>query len=125
MRFVLALLAVMALLASPVTAAAARAACDQAGPATMAGMAMPNMDQHGAKTSATDPCCDHADHHGKKSDASCAQACATTCGVTLALMGSPGGPIFAPSLATLTPRAAALPDPYEPAGLRRPPKSIA
>ena len=127
MRLVLAFLAVVALLASPVTAAAAQAACDKAGSGTMAGMVMPStpsMDQPGAETSKGDPCCDHADHHGKTRDASCAQACATTCGVAIALTTSFDGALFAPRPAMLAPAPAVRPDPHEPAGLRRPPKSI-
>jgi hypothetical protein len=124
-RLVLAFLAVMALLASPVIASAAQGACDQAGPTAMAGMAMATMDQTGGKTSGADPCCGHADHHGQKGDSSCAQACATTCGVAVALTTSFDSAVFAPTPATLTPAPAVARVPYEPAGLRRPPKSIA
>jgi hypothetical protein len=127
-RLVLAFLAVMALLASPVTAAAAQATCDQAGPMTMAGTAMPfmsSMDQLRAKTTRADPCCDPADNHGKKSDAGCAQACAAICGVVAALTTSSDSLIFAPTPAILTPASAVSRHSHEPPGLRRPPKSIA
>ena len=79
MRLVLAFLAVLALLSSPVTAAAAQAACSHDGPMVMAGMdmaAMPGMGQDAAKKAGGDPCCDQISHHGGKSDMTCAQACA-------------------------------------------------
>ena len=125
MRVMLALLAVIGLLATPVTAAAARAACDRAGPLAMSGMAMPATDQPGAKTSVPDPCCRHADHHSQKNDTNCAQACATSCSVAAALMTPSDGPMLAPTPGILTPARAVSHASYEPAGLRRPPKSIA
>jgi hypothetical protein len=126
-RLGLAFLSVMALLASPVTAAAAQATCDQAGSMAMARAAMPSIssiDHPRAKTRA-DPCCDPAGHHGKKSDAGCAQACAAICGVVAALTPSSDSLIFAPTPAILTPASADSRQSHEPPGLRRPPKSIA
>ena len=126
MRLVLAFLAVLALLANPVTAAASLAAC--LGDGSMAGMAMAapaHMDASGVQKSAADPCCDHSGQPGKKSDASCAQACATTCGVAVALAAPAFGVMFAP-LPVQAPLARTVPPhPYEPPGLKRPPKSMA
>jgi hypothetical protein len=127
-RLVLAFLAVTALLASPVTAAAAQATCDQAGPMAMAGPAMPSMssmDQPRAKTTRADPCCDPADNHGKKSGERCAQSCAAICGVVAAMTPSSDSLVFAATPAILTPASAVSRHAHEPPGLRRPPKSIA
>lgn len=125
MRLVLAFLAVLALLANPVTAAASQAACSRDG--SMAGMGMAasaHMDASSAQKTAATPCCDHSGQHGKKSDASCAQACAATCGVTVALTAPTFGVVFAPVLVE-TPLARTVPQhPYEPPGLKRPPKSM-
>ncbi|MBT9470785.1 MAG: hypothetical protein IV099_06330 [Phenylobacterium sp.] len=124
----LALLAVLALLSSPVTAAAAEVACSHNGPMAMAGMdmsSMPGMDQAGVKTAGSDPCCDQTGQHGGKSDMSCAQACATMCGVTVALVSSPYGVVFLPMQADVPPMRIVSSHPYQPPGLKRPPKSIA
>lgn len=87
--------------------------------------AMPGMDQAGAKKARGDPCCDQTSHHGGKSDMSCAQACATMCGVTVALTAVSYDVVFAPVPADVPPARIVSPHPYEPAGLKRPPKSIA
>ena len=126
MRLVLAFLAVLALLANPATAAAYQAAC--LGDESMAGMAMAapaHMDASGVQKSGADPCCDHSGQPGKTSDASCAQACAATCGVAVALTAPAFGVMFAP-LRVEAPLARTVPQhPYEPPGLKRPPKSMA
>ena len=126
MRFVLTLVALAAVLLSPVTAAATQMACIQNGPAAMAGMDMPGvlgMDQAGGDKTTSDTCCDHAGH--KMNHSGCAQACAASCAVVVALPAS---------LASITPlytRATVMPPrvisvrPYAPAGPERPPKSIA
>lgn len=127
MRLVLALLAVMALLSSPVTAVAAQAACGHNGPMAMAGMemsAMPGMDQAGTQKGA-DPCCDQTSDHGGKRDMSCAQACAAMCGVTVALTAVSYDVVLAPVAADVPAARAVSPHPYKPPGLKRPPKSIA
>jgi hypothetical protein len=127
MRFLLALLAILALMVSPVTAAAAQAACSHAGPAAMAGMdmsAMPGMAQVDTHKGVGDPCCDHTGKH-KMSDKSCAQACATSCAVTAAL---PSSPVSVAIVFARAPMALARPisvHSHSPAGLERPPKSIA
>jgi uncharacterized protein involved in copper resistance len=128
MRFVLALLAVLALLSSPVTGAAAQVACSHDGPMAMAGMdmsAMPGMDQAAANKTGVDPCCDQSSRHGGKSDMSCAQACAAMCGVPVALTAVSYDVVFAPVPADVPPARIVSPHPYEPPGLKRPPKSIA
>jgi hypothetical protein len=127
MRFVLAFLAVMALLVSPMTAAAAQGACSQGGPsatATTDMAAMPGMDQAGPQKAPADACCDHGASH-KMDQKSCVQACATSCVVTAALPGPLTGPLLAFSTAQLNPARMASAHPYQPAGPRRPPKSMA
>jgi uncharacterized protein involved in copper resistance len=131
MRLVLALLAVMALLVSPVTATAAQAACghDRAMAMTgtmanMDGSAMPALDHAKVQKATADPCCDHA-KHGRMSDKSCAQACAASCVAAATLLTPLASVDLAftrarPSLARL-----ASVEGHEPAGLERPPKSIA
>lgn len=125
MRFVLAFLAVLALLVSPVAATASQAACVHKG--TMAGMAMAaaaHMDASGVKKSVAGPCCDQSGRPAKTSDKSCAQACATHCSAAVALSAPAFGVMFAPAQVE-TPRARTIsPDPYHPPGLKRPPKSI-
>jgi hypothetical protein len=133
MRLVLALLAVMALLVSPVTAAAAQAACGHDGPMAMAmaggmadmdGAAMAASNHAKLQKAASDPCCDHA-KHGRMSNKSCAQACAASCAVAAAL---PSG--LSSVELTFTRQAAPLARLASvkgniPAGPERPPKSIA
>jgi uncharacterized protein involved in copper resistance len=130
MRLVLALLAVMALLVSPVTATAAQAACGHDRPmamtgamANMDGSAMPASDHAKVQKATADPCCDHA-KHGRMSK-SCAQICAVSCVAAAALPSA---------LASVDPAFGREPAPlarlvsvkgYEPAGPERPPKSIA
>ena len=127
MRFVLALLAVIGLLASPAAAAAAQATCHNHGGeimhmamADMPGMAM--ADGHKA-----DPCCDPGKAEGQKkhSAADCAQACAVMCGVLAALPSQPPAHLAPPDHdAPPVGRLAPL-QPHEPSQLERPPKSIA
>lgn len=81
MRHLLAFLAVLALLISPVTAAAAQVECAKAGPEAMAMLMAQSTD--GAMAS-HDPCCDEkqkSPHDGK----SCAQICAALCATIAAL----------------------------------------
>lgn len=130
MRLLFALLAVMAMLVSPVTAASAQAACGHDRPMAMAGAmaymdgsAMPASDHANMQTATADPCCDHA-KHGKMSK-SCAQACAASCAAAAALPNalSSVGLAFTREPAPLA-RLAPVKG-YTPAGPERPPKSIA
>ena len=123
MRFFLALLAVLALAASPIAAAAVQAACDRSAPAAMAGMNMPGMDSaSGAQV--TDPCCNRGDQKGQNGKG-CAQACATSCALAVAL--TPSSASIAPGYGRAPVPAARLASAHahEPAGLERPPKSMA
>lgn len=84
MRCLFALLAVLVMLISPVTAVAAQEHCPMMGQNGMASMSMPMAQSASADEAQTDPCCDH----GKQSthnDEACAKACAAMCGVVLAL----------------------------------------
>ena len=124
MRFALALLAVLALLVSPVTAEAAQVACDRAEPAAVASMDMPGMAEAAAQKAVADPCCDHGAKH-PMDQKSCALACAASCAVSAALPGPVVGSLLVFSTAQLMPARLAPAHPYEPAGLIRPPKSMA
>lgn len=126
MRHVLALLAVLALLVSPVTAAAAQVACAQSDSTPMAGMdmtGMPGMDQAGVQPPSSDPCCDHSNKH-PMDQKSCALACANACAVAAAVPAALTSSLLLFSTAQLTPARMAPAHPYEPAGLIRPPKSM-
>ena len=127
MRVVLALMAVLALLVSPVTAAAAQVACNQTDPtatSTMDMPGMPGMDQAGVQKATADPCCDHGSKH-PMDQKTCALACAASCAVTAALPGPVVCSVLAFSAASLTPARSAAAHPYEPSGLIRPPRSVA
>jgi hypothetical protein len=127
MRLVLALMAVFALLASPVVAATAQVVCDQTGQVAMATMdmsAMPGMAQAVPEKTSTNPCCDHGASH-KMDPKSCAQACANACAVAAGMSGSPVGYLLVFVAVELRPAALAVAHPHEPPGLIRPPKTIA
>lgn len=127
MRFVIGLLAIVALLVSPVTAAAAESACGYGGSSAMATMDMPtmagaaHMDVHKASG---DPCCDHSAQH-KLNDKSCVQMCATTCVVAVALPTSLVSFTLVYSSAPVTVARRVAIFSYWPSGPERPPKSIA
>ncbi len=122
MRHVLALLVVLALLISPVTAAAAQVECAKAGPEAMIGMAMPMVQSMDGAKAGHDPCCDENQkppHDGK----ACAQICAALC-ATIATL--PGSDIQLPAIAPMRLRAAPA-DPlrtHAPPRDERPPKLI-
>lgn len=121
MRAFLALLAVVGLLFTPVAAAAAQERCAEAG-VEMAGMMMPMADGSDAAKAAPDPCCDHTDK-APLSSKTCAQACATMCGVVAAL------PATSEWIARMAPvrltAATALPlEALAPPRTERPPRTI-
>jgi hypothetical protein len=124
MRHLLALLAIVGLLFSPVAATAAQRQCAETG-AQMGGMAMGmsavSPDQSGPVTS-DDPCCDH----GKTppSSKSCVQACAVMCGIVGALPTSQAFPP-APERAQLSAAPASPLTSHSPFRTERPPRSIA
>ena len=128
MRFVFAILAVMALLVSPVTAAVAQAACGHQTPSTMSGMrmtSMASMMDAAANAPAGDPCCDHAAQNGKKTGWSCAKACAAACAVASVVAPPFETDALTCVQAEVSSPPAAFPCPFEPKGLKRPPKSMA
>jgi hypothetical protein len=125
MRVLLALMAVLALLVNPVTATAAQVACDHGVAAGMDMPGMPGMDHAGAQKAVGDPCCDHTGKQDTKNGLGCAQACAATCGVAVALVSAPFSLWRAPVQAEVALAPAALAHPHESARLERPPKSIA
>jgi hypothetical protein len=132
MRYLIALMAILGLLASPVAAAAAQVACDQSqamsqmdhGSGVAAMPAMGKQATPSANKAGGDPCCDHP-AGSKMDDKGCALACASVCAPIAALPYAP----FSLALAyTRAPAVAAKPvwvKPYDPLGLERPPKSIA
>lgn len=123
MRHLLAFLAVLALLISPVTAAAAQVECAKAGPEAMAGMAMPMAQSTDSAKASHDPCCDEnqkSPHDGK----SCAQICAAMCATIAAL---PTSDVLLPAIQPMR-LTAARTDPlrtHAPPRDERPPKLIA
>ena len=127
MRFVVAFLAVLGLLAAPVAAAAGQGACAHHGsPAEAAAemSAMPGMGPAAVHQRGGDPCCDRSGRPGKKAAAGCAQACAATCGVAVALATSPLGVMFARTRADAPLAPEVSSHPYPPPGLDPPPKPI-
>ncbi|AVQ02673.1 hypothetical protein B7G68_12920 [Caulobacter segnis] len=119
----LALLAVLALLISPMSVAAAQVECAKAGPEAMANMDAPATKSMDAAKATHDPCCDEnqkAPHDGK----SCAQVCAAMC-ATIAPM--PVSDIQLPAIEPMRLMAAAS-NPlrsHAPPRDERPPKRIA
>jgi hypothetical protein len=128
MRFVLALLAVLSLVVSPVTAAAAQAACSRHADQAVTDMPMGDMPvMHQSNGQKGDPCCDHSKDQGKSKQQSsdCIQACAAMCGVVAALPSTPAiSPVRRIELAPM-PTALASLHSREPSRLERPPRSIA
>ena len=128
MRFIVALLAVIGLLASPVAAAAAQASCHGHGGAQM--MSMPMADMPGMTHSdgqRADLCCDPGKGQGQtKHDAgTCLQACAVMCGVVAALPSTPMALLAPSDPAAREPARLASLKPHDPSRFERPPKSIA
>jgi hypothetical protein len=125
MRVLLALLAVLGLLASPLSAAAAQAACSQmTASASMSCMDMPGMAKahHDGVTKAADPCCDPGKGGSKKS---CAQLCAAACAVSAALAGPVVSFPFVMTAAEHDPAPVAPVHSFEPPRPERPPTPIA
>ncbi len=143
MRFLLAILAVLALAANPV--AAARSGCGVAmiaasadapavdtsqamdtSDADMSAMDMSGMDQAQTQAMAAMPCCDPAGHHHKTDGRCCAEACALAGGFAGVLTGSaPDVAILGFTPAALSWAPSARPGAFETGGPERPPKSIA
>lgn len=123
MRMLLALLAVVGLLASPLTAAAAQAVCEGHGE-TMMSMAMTDMAHADGEA---DPCCDPAKDQGpsKQDPMSCLQACIVMCGVVAALPEAPAVDLAGPKHDAPPPSRVASLKAHEPGRLERPPRSIA
>lgn len=131
MRFVLALMAVMALLASPIFGAAAQAHCNQA---AAHAMSMP-MDDAIAATmvmggrpmtaKAADLCCAAAPHRpSNKGEMNCLHACAI-CSIVSALSTSLPAPMLRQKPVTIPPARMASLQSHTPPRLERPPRSIA
>jgi len=122
MRHLFALLAVLALLISPMSVAAAQVECAKAGPEAMASMDAPTVKSTDAAKAGHD-CCDEgqkAPHDGK----SCAQVCAAMCATIAAL---PASDIQLPAIEPMRLTAAAS-NPlraHAPPRDERPPKLIA
>jgi hypothetical protein len=123
MRHLLAFLAVLALLISPVTAATAQVECARAEPEAMAVPATPMAQPIGGAQAGHDPCCDEnqkSPHDGK----SCAQLCAAMCATIAAL---PVSDVLRPAIRPMR-LTAARAEPlrtHAPPRDERPPKLIA
>ncbi len=125
MRFLLALLAVIGLLASPASAAAAQAVCLGHGEAMMP-MAMPDMPGMDHADGKADPCCDPASdkapsHHDAMP---CLLACMAMCGVTAALPSAAPVSLAKPDHGAPPPGRMASLTPHDPERLERPPRPI-
>lgn len=130
MRFVLALLAVIGLLASSAAAAAAQATCHSRGGEMMMPMAVAMADMSGATMGDShkpDPCCNPGKDQVQKkhSDAECAQTCAAMCGIIAALPSAHVAFLALPDRGTPPQARVASLKPHEPSRLERPPRSIA
>ena len=119
MRHLLAILALVGLLLSPVAASAATQVClhHDGG----AGMSMPMADGALAKAGAPD-CCDDHGNPAKHDDHGCAQACAVMAGVTAALPQAEPGAALSMSHTRIAPAALMPLQAHGPPGLKRPPK---
>ena len=127
-RTVLAILAVIGLLASPVAAAAAEATCHEHDRSTVMEMPMsgtPSMAQ--ANTAKADPCCDptKSDAPSKHKTYDCMQACAAMCGVVAALPAVPAVFLLGAHHEPPLPALIASLKRHAPGRLERPPRSIA
>lgn len=122
MRFMLALLAVMALVVGPAAAAATRAACRHDQTPAMVGMDMAAIS--GSAQAAMDPCCDPGAKPDKARN-SCAQACAAANVAAIAVMDvRVSRPVvFVDAPMAPARRIAVLG--HRPPGFERPPKLIA
>lgn len=121
MRALLALMAVVGLLFTPIAAAAAQERCSHAS-SEMAGIEMSMAQGSGDASAAPDPCCDPNDKAPQSSKA-CAQACATMCGVVAPLPVSSEWSAHPASVRLVA--AATLPlEALAPPRAERPPRSI-
>lgn len=123
MRLLLALLALVGLLLSPVAASAAAPVCLHHHDAAQMAAAMDVAGPQDAGMSAAMPCCD--DDGGKSvphDSKSCAQACAALCGVTAAQPETAAELPLAVAHARFEPAAATPLHAHGPPGLKRPPK---
>jgi len=127
MRLLLALLVVMAMLASPVLAAARADCCDgMTQAASSMGMGgLISMGLSNAKSGAVATCCDPSSKQKPADKKGCVQMCAAM--TALAVVAVPVT-IDRPRAFSSAPLAAPLrvsAQPFEPLGLKRPPKRIA
>ncbi|MCK5911857.1 MAG: hypothetical protein KAG62_18120 [Caulobacter sp.] len=121
MRLLLAIVALVGLLLSPVAASAATAVClhHQDSPGMMMVMDMPM----GSDADQSMPCCDEDGGKPVQHDSkSCAQACAVICGVTAALPQTAADLSLVEGHARVEPAAPSPLHAHGPPGLKRPPK---
>lgn len=121
MRFLLAMLAILVLVANPAVATATQVV--GVAPCGLEATEMPGMDHAGPRSVAVDPCCDHATKHGK-SDQSCARACATACAIAAALPATMMSLEPHPVVSVLHAGPMASRKAHDPSRLERPPRSI-
>lgn len=120
-RFVLAILAVLALVVSPITASAAMMPCGMDSSQAV-GASMVSMDRAAADRDAapvkSDPCCGK----GRKG---CAMSCSTVCAAGGAILATVSSIALFEAPVTLSPSKSATLRAHPPARLDRPPKSVA
>ena len=120
-RILIAILALLALAASPITASAAQMACgmdtSQAVASSMASMDGASVDRHAAPAK-PDPCCD-------KTLKGCAKTCSMACGVAVALLAVISSIAVFEAPTALDPLKSAAWRSHVPIGPDPPPKSLA
>ena len=124
MRVFLAMLALVGLLLSPAAASAAAQRClhqDGGAMVMTMGAAPPSADGKASHHN----CCDEHGKPAKHDNKACAQACATVCGVNVALPQAELGASLAAGGPVLEPVPAKAFHAHAPPGLKRPPRSIA
>ena len=125
MRAFLALLALVGLLLSPVSASAAAMAClhHHDGTSLAMDMSMPMASPHAKAAGKAEPCCDKDAGKPAKHDAkTCAQACAAICGVSVTLTETTAELPLTVAHAGVEPAAPSPLHAHGPPGLKRPPK---
>lgn len=120
-RILIAILALLALVASPITASASRMECgmDASQPvaSSMASMDGTSVDRHPAPAK-PDPCCD-------KALQGCATGCSMSCAASVFVPPAIWSVAALEAQVTLTPLQGAILHSHPPPGLDRPPKSMA
>lgn len=125
MRLLLAILAVVGLLLTPVAASAASGVCLGDDEQTMSMTIGSTVASHAAHT-ADDSCCDPHGAPAKHQSQACAKACAAMCATVAAVLGDTA--TRTPAAFSRSPMEATPPKTFHahpPPGLKRPPRTLA